>query len=148
MLYIILALFSGCLVLLSMIFNSQLATRVGVFNSTLVNYITGLTTTLIVLGIIQLPVMAYAKNLSGIPWWAFLGGALGVAVVAASNVIIPKVPTVYVTLLTFAGQLLAGICIDLAANGKVSYGKIAGVIFIIAGLSFNSYVDAVNEKKA
>lgn len=146
MLYILLALFSGCLVLLSMVFNSQLAKRIGVFNGTLVNYMVGLATTLIVLGIMQVPVSIHVKSLTGIPFWAFLGGVLGVAVVAASNVIIPKVPTVYVALLSFAGQLLAGIVIDIVMNGTVSYGKVIGVALIIAGLAYNSYIDAVNIK--
>ncbi|MCX7711110.1 MAG: DMT family transporter [Clostridia bacterium] len=146
MFYILLALFSGCLVILSMVFNSQLAKRIGVFRGTLVNYAAGLLTTLAVIGILQFPILTYTKSLGRIPFWAFCGGLLGVAVVAASNVIIPKVATVYVTLLTFTGQLLAGIIIDLIASGAVSPGKVIGVILMIAGLAYNSYVDAINAK--
>lgn len=148
MVYVILALFSGCLVLMSMIFNSRLAGRIGVFRGTLVNYVVGLVTTVLVLSVLRFPVLAYAKVMGSIPLWALLGGVLGVAVVATSNVIIPRIPTVYVTLLTFAGQLLAGIVIDLIINGTVSFGKVIGVILIIAGLAYNSYLDAVKEGDA
>jgi uncharacterized membrane protein YdcZ (DUF606 family) len=67
---------------------------------------------------------------------------MGVVVVAVSNIVIPKVPTVYVTLLSFSGQLIAGIFIDLLLVKSVSSGKIAGVILIIAGVMYNSFVDS------
>ncbi len=141
MIYILLALFSGCLVIMSMVFNSQLAKRIGVFKGTLVNYVVGLATTVAIILLLQIPVAVYAGNLGGIPVWAFWGGLLGVAVVATSNVVIPKVPTVYVTLLTFTGQLVAGIVMDMAINNQLSPGKVIGVILMIGGLAYNSYVD-------
>lgn len=147
MVYILLSLFSGCLVLLSMVFNSQLAKRAGVFNGTLVNYVTGFVTTLAVLAVTGFHASNYIGKLGQIPFWAFLGGLLGVAVVAASNVIVPKVPTVYVTILTFSGQLLAGVAIDLVLKGKVSFGEIIGVILIILGLAYNTYIDATSMNK-
>lgn len=141
MVYSLLALASGCLVITSMSLNAHLAKRIGIFRSALVNYIAGLGTTVLVFLILGLPAAGYLKKLETIPVWAFLGGCLGVAVVAVSNAVIPKVPTVYVTLLSFAGQLLAGILIDLMTGARVSFGKIAGVVFIFAGVVYNSLVD-------
>ena len=141
MIYSLLALFSGCLVITSMALNAHLAKRIGIFRGTLVNYITGLVTTVLVFLVLGLPFSGFAKNLGAIPVWAFLGGCIGVAVVAVSNIIIPKVPTVYVTLLSFSGQLLAGILIDLLIGKSVSIGKIIGVILIFAGVVYNSFID-------
>lgn len=146
MVYVILALLSGCLVIMSMVINSQLAKRIGVFRGTLVNYSVGLICTLSVLGALNIPVKAHIQNIGKIPFWAFLGGLFGVAVVAASNIVIPKVPTVYVTLLTFTGQLLAGIVLDLVVNGSVSYGKVIGVLLIIAGMAYNSNIDRIDNQ--
>ena len=141
MIYSLLALFSGCLVITSMALNAHLAKRIGIFRGTLVNYIAGLVSTVLVFMVLGLPIARFAKNLGGIPVWAFLGGCIGVAVVAVSNIVIPKVPTVYVTLLSFSGQLLAGIFIDLLIGKSVSAGKIAGVILIFAGVVYNSFID-------
>lgn len=135
------ALFSGGLVIVSMALNAQLANRIGIFKGTLVNYTVGLISTLALLGILNIPVKPYLKLLGSVPIWAFLGGCLGVAVVATSNIVIPKVPTIYVTLLSFAGQLLAGILIDILINGSVSYGKAIGAVLIFAGVLLNSYID-------
>ena len=121
--------------------NAQLAKRIGIFRGTLVNYAVGLISTLALLGILSVPVKPYFQSLSTIPGWAFLGGCLGVAVVATSNVVIPKVPTIYVTLLSFAGQLLAGILIDIMINRSISYGKAIGAVLIFAGVLLNSYID-------
>lgn len=141
MIYSLLALFSGCLVIMCMALNAHLAKRIGIFRGTLVNYITGLVSTVLVFIILGLPFAGFAKNLGQIPVWVFLGGCIGVAVVAAYNVVVPKVPTVYVTLLSFSGQLLAGIFIDLLIGRSVSWGKIAGVILIFAGVVYNSFID-------
>lgn len=141
MIYFLLALLSGCITITSMALNAHLAKRIGIFKGTLVNYIAGLTTTVLVFLVLGLPFSIHVKNLGAIPVWAFLGGCIGVAVVAVTNVVIPKVPTVYVTLLSFSGQLLAGIFIDLLTGKGVSAGKIAGVVLIFAGVAYNSFVD-------
>ena len=146
MLYVILAVLSGCLVITSMAVNAQLAARIGVFRGTLINYGVGLTCTLLVFGIFSTTLKLHIQNLGGVPLWAFWGGCLGVAVVAASNVIIRNVPTVYVTLLNFIGQLMAGIVIDVLITGFISFRKITGVILLAAGIAFNSYMDKINAK--
>lgn len=141
MVFSLLALFSGCLTITSMALNAHLATRTGIFKGTLINYTAGLATTVLIFLVLGLPIAGFVKDPGAIPIWAFLGGCIGVAVVAVSNMVIPKVPTVYVTLLSFSGQLLAGIIIDLLIGKSVSAGKIAGVILIFAGVMYNSFID-------
>ncbi|MCY6353817.1 DMT family transporter [Clostridium sp. ZS2-4] len=141
MLYIILAFIAGCLVLLSMIINSQLAKRIGVFQGTFVNYIVGLLFTIIVLLFRNDTMNLSFNSLSNIPFWAYLGGLVGVIVVAISNIVIPKIPTIYSTLLIFSGQLFTGIIIDYFTGNLISKGKIIGGFLIIAGLTYNFSVD-------
>ena len=62
-------------------------------------------------------------------------------VVASSNIIIPKIPIIYTSLLIFVGQLFTGILIDYLRIGFVSKGKIIGGILILLGLIYNSNVD-------
>lgn len=141
MIYILFAFLAGVLVLLSMITNSHLAKKIGVFQGTVVNYVVGLVFTIIVMLFINDSTGISYNKLTHIPFWAYLGGLIGVMVVAISNVIIPKIPTVYSTLLIFIGQLFAGISIDYFMGNFISKGKIIGGFLIVAGLTYNFSVD-------
>ena len=140
MLYIILAILCGCITIISMIVNSHLAKEIGVFKGTLINYVVGLSSTIVLIIIMRNSVNIDFSSYT-IPLWAFLGGLLGVIVVASSNVIIPKIPTIYTTLLIFMGQLFTGILIDYFRVGFVSKGKIIGGLLILLGIIYNSNVD-------
>ncbi len=62
-------------------------------------------------------------------------------VVSASNVVIPKIPTMYTTLLIFIGQIFTGIIIDYLRLSSISKGKIIGGLLILLGMLYNSNVD-------
>jgi transporter family-2 protein len=141
MLYIVLAVFCGCITIISMIVNSHLAKKIGVFQGTLINYIVGLFSTILLLIMVKSSVNLSFNSFTKIPFWALLGGLLGVMVVSASNIVIPKIPTIYTTLLIFIGQLFTGILIDYFRVGFVSNGKIIGGLLILLGLIYNSSVD-------
>jgi transporter family-2 protein len=141
MLYIILAVLCGCITILSMIINSHLSKKIGVFQGTLINYIVGLLTTILIITIVKNSLNLSLGSFTKIPLWALLGGLLGVIVVASSNIIIPKIPTIYTTLLIFMGQLFTGILIDYFRVGFVSRGKIIGGLLILIGLVYNSNID-------
>jgi transporter family-2 protein len=141
MLYIVLAVFCGCITIISMIINSHLAKKIGVFQGTLINYIVGLFSTILLIIVVRNPVNLSVSSFTKIPFWALLGGLLGVMVVSASNIVIPKIPTIYTTLLIFIGQLFTGILIDYFRVGFVSNGKIIGGLLILLGLIYNSNID-------
>ena len=141
MIFIILAILCGCFTIISMIINSRLAKEIGVFQGTLINYVVGLSGTIVLIIIMRNSVNISLSSYSTIPLWAFLGGLLGVIVVASSNIIIPKIPTIYTALLIFMGQLFTGILIDYFRVGFISKGKIIGGLLIILGIIYNSNVD-------
>lgn len=139
--YIILAAITGGLVILSMIINSRLADKIGVLQGTLVNYIVGLAFTLVLVLLLKGPKEFITNNLNNVPFYGFLGGFIGVMVVATSNVIIPKIPAIYSTLLIFIGQVFTGIIIDYIRLSSVSKGKIIGGLIIVSGLLYNTNLD-------
>lgn len=141
MLYIFLAFISGFLVIISMIINSHLAKKIGVFQGTFINYAMGLLFSAIILLLTGSLFDITFETLTNIPLWAFFGGIIGVAVVSISNVIVPKIPVIYTTLLVFVGQLIAGILLDYFYGSSISKGKLIGGAFIIAGLVYNFTVD-------
>ena len=146
MVNILIAFIAGAMVILSMIINSTLSKKIGVFQGAFVNYAVGLFFAVIAFIITKSYNAIDAHNFQGLPLWAFLGGAVGVVVVGISNVIIPKIPTIYSTLLIFTGQLFAGILIDFFRDGVVSKGKIIGGILILVGMFYNFYVDFSESK--
>jgi len=141
MLYIILAILCGCITIVSMILNSHLARKIGFLQGTLINYIVGLSSSILLIAVVKGHVDLSFSSYSNIPVWAFLGGIVGVIVVASTNIVIPKIPTIYTTLLIFMGQLFTGIMIDYFKNGSISNGKIIGGLLILLGIIYNSNVD-------
>ncbi|WP_315117834.1 DMT family transporter [uncultured Clostridium sp.] len=141
MISIIIAFITGALVILSMVINSSLGKKIGVLQGTFINYIVGLIGIFVVLLIKYGGIGIPFNHLQSVPLWAYLGGAIGVIVVATSNIIIPNIPTIYSTLLIFIGQLGTGIVIDYLTMNMVSKGKILGSILILLGLLYNFYID-------
>ena len=131
----------GILTTLSMLVNSSLGKKIGVIQSTCINYIVGLICSAIVLVILGSSINISIDTFSKIPFYMFLGGAVGVSVVYLSNIIIPKIPVVYSTLLLFVGQVITGIIIDFFVMSELSFTKLIGAIIIIIGLLFNSKID-------
>ncbi|HHX59512.1 MAG TPA: DMT family transporter [Epulopiscium sp.] len=137
MMYITIALMTGSLVIISMIMNSRVGDEIGLFQGVFINYVLGTVVSILIL-LFNIKTITIASN---IPWWAYLGGVLGVVIVSISNVIIPKIPTIYTTLLIFIGQLFTGMMIDLLTHVDVSKGKVIGGLLICIGLFYNLIVD-------
>ena len=132
------AALAGAMVITSMSMNSRLAGRVGSFQATFMNYTAGLSVILLA--------AAIGGALSGRGWALpapifLVGGILGVAIVASVNVILPKVPVVYVTALMFVGQIVAGLAMDLGRDGKAAWAKVAGAVLVFAGVLVNALQD-------
>ena len=78
-------------------------------------------------------------------WLAYTGGLVGVAVVSLQVFLSSKVSSFYLTLLLFVGQLFTGIILDFILLGKISIWQVVGGILVIIGLSYNLYIDRVEE---
>jgi len=142
MLNIILAFIAGVLVILSMIINSRLALKIGVFHGVQRNYLVGLFASIVVLSILRVPLSESINTIFTVnPLFLLGGGFLGVLVVAGVNTIIPRIPVVYTTLLLFGGQAVAGILIDYFIDSVFSIRKLIGVIIILSGLFLNMLID-------
>ena len=139
--YVVMALAAGVFVIVTMIFNSRLAGKIGVFQGTLVNYIVGLFFSILIILINKDLFRLSEIPFDQIPFWAYLGGLAGVVVIASSNVVIPKIPTIYSTLLIFIGQIIVGLLLDYITAGTVPLGRVIGGVLVIIGLSYNMYID-------
>lgn len=132
------AALAGVMVITSMSMNSRLASRIGSFQATFMNYAAGLS--------VIVAAAAFGGALTGVGWafpapFFLFGGLLGVAIVASVNLILPKVPVVYVTALMFVGQIVAGLAMDLARDGRAARAKVAGAALVFAGVLVNALQD-------
>lgn len=141
MIYILAALAAGVSIVLARIINSNLANKVGIFEGTFLNYVIGLLFSIIFFFFSSETFNLSSKPLGTIPFWTFLGGLVGVIVVAASNVVTPKISAFYLTLIIFVGQLFTGMIIDYLNLNLISNGKIIGGLLVILGLAYNLIVD-------
>jgi transporter family-2 protein len=139
MFYIIISVVSGAIVVISRILNTRLSEKVGLLESSFFNYLTGLLSSLILFEIIH--DKFNSSQLSSIPFWAYLGGALGIIIVILSSVVTPKMSSFYITLIIFIGQLFSGIIIDCFTLDTIPYAKIIGGLLVVLGLGFNLYID-------
>lgn len=141
MLYILLAILSGVSVVLSRIVNFKLAEEIGPFQGTFFNYLTGFLTSLIFFFLTKDYININNLNELSIPFYAYLGGTIGILVVLLFNYITPKVSSFSLSLLVFIGQLSIGIIIDYFSSNIISIGKILGGLLILLGLSYNIFID-------
>jgi bacterial/archaeal transporter family-2 protein len=133
------ALVAGVVPGLTFILNSELGRHKGLLRSVRMNYITGLSTSLLVLLATGLTLAGAGARLADAgAFLALGGGVMGVAVVSSMNYIFPRVPAFYATLLAFIGQALAGLAIDFAREGSWDWRKLAGILLVLAGLAANA----------
>ncbi|MBJ7985283.1 DMT family transporter [Bacillus cereus] len=141
MLYICIAILVGVSIVVARIINANLAKKIGNWEGTFFNYITGLFFSMIFLIFSSDSLYISSHTLQSIPIAVYLGGLVGVIVISLSNYITPKIPAFYLTLLIFIGQLFTGTIIDFFLSHELSMGKIVGGIFVLIGLTYNLLVD-------
>lgn len=134
MIYIIVALIAGAITIVSNTINASLGKAVGTFVGVFFNYISGLLLVVLLL-ITTTPTLVVSGH---IPFYAYLGGVVGVSVVALSNFVIPKIPIAYVTILIFVGQIFTGFIIDFFVYESLSPFKILGGVVVAIGVYYST----------
>lgn len=141
MLYAICAILMGVCIVLSRIYNFKLSTQIGIMGSTFFNYLVGLIFSTIFLLISHEKIITNVTLFKSIPWWAYLGGLVGIFVVAMQSYSSKKLSAFYLTIFIFIGQLSIGMLIDYITKHELSIGKIIGCILVIIGMIYNVYLD-------
>ncbi|MDD4297134.1 MAG: DMT family transporter [Ruminiclostridium sp.] len=132
---------TGLTVILNRVVNSSLAQKIGLFRSTLYNYVTGLIVSTLFMLFSTETSMFLGITIEGVPFWAYFGGFIGVIVIVLSSYLTPQISAFYLTLLLFIGQLFTGIVIDFLNAGEFSFAKLIGGVFVFTGLAYNLFYD-------
>ncbi|WP_054740929.1 DMT family transporter [Cellulosilyticum ruminicola] len=136
---IIVSLLSGFTLVTARVANAKLAEKTSALTSTFYNYVVGLLLSIVVLGLLghsELPITSISTNV-----WIYTGGVISVFVVFIQSAVAPKIPTFYMTLLLFVGQLFAGVIIDSIMAHKFSVGQVIGGLFVLLGFTLNLMID-------
>ena len=134
----VLAVFgSGFLIVVARSYNARLASETSVFVSTFYNYVCGLATAFLVFLFFGLEEPIWMEFRLSPHFWTYLGGAIGVFTVWLSNVVVVKIPQLYITLLMFVGQVFTGVLMDALIDGAVSTQNIIGGVLVSLGLALN-----------
>lgn len=146
MIYIFLSFITGITIVINMMLNGRLAQREGMINGVIINYLMATISSVLLCAVMLKSMPAYSA-IQSIPLPYFLGGLIGVLTTYLFNVIVPKVPAVYVVILRFIGQMLASAMIDFVYLNIFSKGKIIGGVLFLTGLIINAKVDSRYEQK-
>lgn len=85
--------------------NGKIAQKEGMINGIWINYLTATFISILLCVIIEKTIPNY-RTIKAIPLIYFTGGFLGVLSTYLFNIIVHKVPAVYIVILRFIGQLL------------------------------------------
>ena len=135
MLFTLLAAANGLLTVMSRIVNASLGAAVGSLHGSFVNHLVG------TLGAGALLLVGWRTGLfelASVPLVYFIGGCLGVLVVAASNYAVRRIGTALFAVLLLTGQLFTSAAIDhysLMGEMRVlmTPPKLAGLFLLLLG---------------
>ena len=133
MLPIIYALTAGVLVSLSRQLNGRLSLSTSPLIASFWNHFVGfvfLTALGLVIG------GFFPEALADMPWWAYIGGPIGVIFVASGSWLIARIGAINTALLVIGGQMVSGVVLDLVRGAPVIvWASALGVVLILAGMA-------------
>lgn len=135
---VLLALLTGTSVVVSRTLNARLLGFYNLQVSTLFNYVTGLLTSVIVLMILA-PETILAGFTIQSNKLMYTGGAIGVLIVSLTSIIVVRLSSYHVTVLTFLGQYFFGIALDWMRGRPPTLQAMAGGLVVFAGLLINRF---------
>ncbi len=127
-----LAVLAGILVSLSRQINGRLALSTSAMESSFWNHIVGL-------GFITIAALIFGGLFAGTPqaspWWAYLGGPIGVIFIASGSWLIAKIGAAQTAMLIIAGQMISGVVLDIAmGTAGNTWARGIGVSLVLAGM--------------
>ncbi|MCS4241232.1 transporter family-2 protein [Rhizobium sp. BIGb0125] len=76
------------------------------------------------------------EGVADAPWYAFIGGPIGVVFIASGSWLIPRIGAVNTALLVISGQMVSGVVLDLFSNQPPKiWASALGVLLILAGMA-------------
>jgi len=142
---VLLSFIAGASIVISRTLNAKMAELTSVRVSTFFNYFVGLSVAVFVYLLFGRSEVGFIAALGfSSAWYLYLGGALGVVMIALTNILVVKISAFYLSLLLFMGQVASGILIDVLLTGVFSTRNLIGGVLITLGL----FVDLLIDRKS
>ena len=137
--FLVLAVVAGSALPVQAGLNARLATFVGgPIRASMISFGIG-TLVLIVLSLLVTKGLVNTSRLGQVPWWGWLGGAVGAGYVASAVAAAPRLGALNLFAAVIFGQLLCSVLLDhygvLYKEHALSTGRIAGVVLLAAGVA-------------
>lgn len=131
-LWIAMAFLGGVLVSLSRQVNGRLSLSNSPLIASLWNHLVGF----VVLTILGLLVGGLLPSgAADAPWYAYIGGPIGVIFIASGSWLIPRIGAVNTALLVISGQMVSGVALDLFSDQPPKlWASALGVLLILGGM--------------
>ncbi|MFN4058944.1 MAG: DMT family transporter [Roseinatronobacter sp.] len=136
-LFIVTALLGGALVSLSRQLNGRLSLSTNALMASFWNHAIGLA--VMVAAFLALPAL-WPDSVTEVPLWAWFGGVIGVAFVASGSWLIVRIGAALTAILVIAGQMVAGVVLDLLRGVErvLAYDAL-GIALIVAGVTLAAF---------
>jgi transporter family-2 protein len=136
----LIGILAGSMITIQSVLNASLGQRTGNFGSVLLLTIVSIAVLAVL--IIGFPATANFRQLPGLSeWYLYIGGALGVGILAAPILLIPRIGATATLTAIVLGQLLLALLIDhfgwlSSPKIEISLLRIVGVLFLLLGAFF------------
>jgi transporter family-2 protein len=119
--------------------NARLATFIGgPIRASAISFALG-TVVLVLLALVATRGVVSTGRLGSVPWWGWLGGAVGAGYVASTVAAAPRLGALNLFAAVIFGQLLCSVMLDhfgvLYREHSLSAGRLGGVVLLAAGVA-------------
>lgn len=147
MLAIVVSFLAGASIVVSRTFNAGLADAATVLQSTFYNYLVGI--------VVCTPVWLLASGNEPRIWEVglssnpliYTGGLFGVLIICILNFTVSKIPSYYMSLANFVGQVFAGLALDAWLTNSISQQNLIGGVLVSVGLCFDMVLERCIQNK-
>lgn len=139
---------TGIFLVLARTVNGRLAEQAGALTGSFINHLVGLPITVLIMLFAKRGTSAAFTVLPVHSWWIYCGGILGVLTVFLYNVVVPKVASFRLTILTFVAQVFTSLVLDVLFGNGYSKVTLIGGALVAAGMLVNMISDAMQAKQS
>ena len=136
--FLLLAVLAGSALPFQAGINARLATFVGgPIRASAISFAVG-TLVLVVVALVVTRGVVSTSRVGSVPWWGWLGGAVGAGYVASTVAAAPRLGALNLFAAVIFGQLLCSVVLDhfgvLYKEHALSAGRLAGVVLLAVGV--------------
>lgn len=136
---------SGITTVVSRSINGRLAEYSGSMAGSFINHLVGLPLTLILALVMPGNQISLLFQQPSGDWWIYLGGLAGVLLIFVTNMAVMKITALRLSLLSFVGQVLLSVLLDLLLDSSFSRVTLYGGLIVAAGVGLNMLIDYLQE---